>query len=178
MSIPDDTGPAPDSLFGGSLEKFLERLVAVVLFAMMAMVFADVFARYLFSAPIPGGFELTEVMMGALVFCGLPLATAREEHVTIGLLDGLFRGPARRVRQTVLNLIGAGGAATLGWHLWLEAGKLAEWGDYTAYLNIPIAPIVYLFAMMAGLSAAAFLMLAFQHATGRRHHAEHHGGEL
>ena len=54
---------------------------AVLLFAMMVLTFVDVWGRYFFNSPVPGGFEVTELMMAALIFAGLPLATgARRAH--------------------------------------------------------------------------------------------------
>lgn len=156
----------------------LEGFVAIVLFAMMILVFIDVFARYLFAAPIPGGFELTELLLGTLIFAGLPLATMGEQHITIGLLDGLLGAASKRVQRTLINLLSSGVLAVLAWRLWEEAVKLADWGDYTAHLNIPLAPFIYVFAGMSGLAAAALLVLAWQYALDRRLGGGQQGGEF
>ncbi|SVA02719.1 uncharacterized protein METZ01_LOCUS55573, partial [marine metagenome] len=45
------------------LDKALGFLAASVLMLLMIITFFDVLGRYLFSAPLPGAFELTEIMM-------------------------------------------------------------------------------------------------------------------
>jgi len=162
--------PAPSSFLTAlarRLEQGLSLLVAVNLFAMMLLVFVDVLGRYLLAAPLPGAFELTELAMGTLIFAALPLATIRQQHVTIGLLDGLFRGAARRVRRILLDLVGAAALIGLARVLWAEGRKLAQWGDYTAYLHVPLAPVVLFMAVMSGLAGLILLGLALLHALGR-----------
>ena len=171
-----DASRGRKSFAGRLAERLLEWFVAIILFAMMVLVFVDVVARYVFSAPLAGSFELTELMMGALIFAALPLATLREEHIVIGLLDELPGEGARRIRQALLNLVAAAALGVLASRLWAEAEKLAGWGDYTAHLNIPLAPLVYLFAVMSGLAAAILVVRAWQYgATGRQRGTQRRG---
>ena len=72
----------------------LGALAALVLFAMMMLTCVDVIGRYFFSRPIFGGFELTEMMLAAMIFLGLPLVTLRNEHVTVDVLDSDHAGLA------------------------------------------------------------------------------------
>lgn len=163
-----DASTGENSFAARLARRVLEGFVAVILFAMMVLVFVDVIARYLFNAPLAGGFELTELMMGALIFAALPLATLREEHIVIGLLDELPGEGAHRIRRALLNLVAAAALGVLASRLWAEAGKLAEWGDYTAYLNIPLAPVVYLFAVMSAVAAAILVATAWRYGAGGR----------
>ena len=148
------------------LEVLGGALVALVLFAMMTLVFVDVFARYLFSAPIPGGFEITELLMAVLFFSALPLATAREQHVTIGLIDGLLGPTGKRIQKAVVSLVAGIATGALAWLLWDHAGHISAWGDYTAHLKIPLAPVIYFTALMAAVSAAIQIVLARRHVLG------------
>ena len=133
---------------------------------MMTLVFVDVFARYLFSAPIPGGFEITELLMAVLFFSALPLATAREQHVTIGLIDGLLGPTGKRIQKAVVSLVAGIATGALAWLLWDHAGHISAWGDYTAHLKIPLAPVIYFTALMAAVSAAIQIVLARRHVLG------------
>lgn len=67
----------------------------------------DVIGRYFFSAPLNGAFELTEVLVAALVFAALPLTTERREHVEVDLLQPLSRGPLGRVTDLLVGLFSA-----------------------------------------------------------------------
>lgn len=173
-----DASPGRGSFVRRLGEPVLEWFVAIILFAMMVLVFVDVVARYLFNAPLAGGFELTELMMGALIFAALPLATLREEHIVIGLLDELPGERVHRIRRALLNLVAAAALGVLASRLWAEAGKLAEWGDYTAHLNIPLAPVVYLFAVMSALSAAILVATAWRYGAGVRRRGRQARGDF
>ena len=85
-------------LFPGPLGLWAGRLLGVVaaidLFAMMMLTFIDVTGRKLtgtvaFAKPVYGAYEITELLMGVLIFSALPLVTAREGHVTIDIFDRL-----------------------------------------------------------------------------------------
>ena len=96
---------------------------AAVLFALMVLTFIDVIGRYVFSAPLPSAFELTELSMGILSFLGLPLVSARRGHIAISLVDRLIGRRGRRLQQIVVNLLAALAFAFLTWRMWVEAGK-------------------------------------------------------
>jgi TRAP-type C4-dicarboxylate transport system permease small subunit len=129
----------------------------VLLFGTMAVTCFDVVGRYFLNAPLPGGFELTEVMMAGLIFFGLPLVTARNEHITVDLLD-LVASPRMRWWQEVFaDLVCGGMTALLAWTLWVKAGQVASYADRTEVLHIPLTPIAYLMCAMMALSAAIFL---------------------
>ena len=74
-----------------SVEQWTDRVLgfvaAAVLFAMMTLTFVDVFGRKFFTKPIYGAYEITEFLMGMLIFSALPLVTARQGHVTIDVFD-------------------------------------------------------------------------------------------
>ena len=49
--------------FGSALQTVLGVTSGTVLFLMMAITAVDVAGRYLFNQPLPGGFELTELLL-------------------------------------------------------------------------------------------------------------------
>jgi TRAP-type C4-dicarboxylate transport system permease small subunit len=53
--------------FGVWLEAVLGFTSAAVLFLMMFVTAVDVVGRYVFNKPLNGGFELTEMMLAALI---------------------------------------------------------------------------------------------------------------
>ena len=54
--------------FGRLAERAFNGIAAVILFLLMLLSFIDVVGRDVFDAPLPGGFEITEIMMAALIF--------------------------------------------------------------------------------------------------------------
>lgn len=151
--------PATGLLGAGT--RALQLVAAVLLLAMMAVTFVDVIGRYLFNAPLPGAFELTEVLLALVVFVGLPIVTARREHVTVDLLTGKLPDGPRAVLAWLATLATGAVLALLAWRLATSARDLSSYGDATVYLGIPLGPVAGVMAGLTALSAviAAVLLL-------------------
>ncbi len=78
----------------------------LVLFAMMVLTCVDVVGRYFLSRPIFGAFEITEMLLAALIFAGLPLVTLRNEHVTVDVLDPITPDWLFRIQHVVACALG------------------------------------------------------------------------
>jgi TRAP-type transport system small permease protein len=144
-----------------------------VLFALMALTCADVAGRYLFNSPVWGAFELTEMMLAALIFAALPLVSLRNEHVTVDLFDPMTPDWLLRVQHVAACAIGAVCTAYLAWRLWIRAGNLLAAGETTAQLRLTMAWLAYGMAVLMALTAAALAILALRRP--RRHHVEEQG---
>ena len=68
------------------LRAALAVLGGVLLMALMGMTVTDVIGRYIFNAPLRGATELTELLLAAVVFLGLPAVALADEHVTVDLV--------------------------------------------------------------------------------------------
>ena len=73
---------------------------SITLFVLMWLTVVDVFFRDVFDISITGLFEVTEVLMGILVFAGVPIITAKDGHVAVTLLD-TFVGTRLRIFQKI-----------------------------------------------------------------------------
>lgn len=127
----------------------------------MAVTTVDVIGRYILNWPLRGGFEITELLLLALIFAGLPLVSRADEHVTMDFIDAALgsRGRAllRRFVDIVCGLIVVG----LSYRVWLRADKIAGYGDTTDVLRIPVAPFVYFMAVMVAVTGIVHLIKAF-----------------
>ena len=63
----------------GRAGRILEAIGGAMILAMMVVTAIDVAGRYFLNRPIGGAFEVTEILMGLVIFAGMPLATARRE---------------------------------------------------------------------------------------------------
>ncbi len=149
------------------LTKAGDGLSSVALFALMVMTCVDVTGRYFFNAPLDGATELTQLMMGVIVFAILPAVCFREEHVSVDLLDLWL--PSRWInrRQFILNGLMAIMLSAVAWRVWISADFMVEYGDATEFLGIPYAPITYFIAIMNGAAAIAFLFNAVRYVHGK-----------
>ena len=143
------------------LQRALGVTSALVLFAMMLITAVDVAGRYLFNKPIAGGFELTEILLAALIYCGLPLVSARREHIVIDTFDPMFSRAVKRGLDMVAEVVCAVALAGVGLLIFLRANRVAEYGDTTSVLKLPLAPVVYLMGTMITVAALIHLLLIF-----------------
>jgi TRAP-type C4-dicarboxylate transport system permease small subunit len=138
----------------------LGGFAAALLFFMMLLTFVDVIGRYLFNTPVYGGFEMTEVALATLIFSGLPLVTARDEHVTVDLFDRMIPAAVRHWRDAAIAALCAGLLFVLSYHVWIKAGDTVRYGDVTAILEIPLGPMVYFMSVMVAATGVVYLWLA------------------
>ena len=170
MAAPRDVGWGRGSRFGPLLERGLGVCAGAVLLAMMALTAADVVARYLFDAPIDGAFELTELLLAALIFLALPLTTRRREHVEVDLLEIVASRRLNAAARSAGLLLSAAALAVIAWQLAVQGRKLLDEGTVTNTLELPYWPLAFLAATTVGTSAAIALALALRPGPG--------GGEL
>lgn len=138
----------------------------VILALLMAVTVVDVVGRYVFNAPLPGSWEITKVLMAALIFAALPAVSRFEQHITIDLLDAVTPARAVRARRILINLICAAALAILSWRLWVYAVQTAEFGDVTEYLRLPRAPAVFYMSVFSGLGALVLFANALRYVRG------------
>jgi TRAP-type C4-dicarboxylate transport system permease small subunit len=124
---------------------------------------ADVIGRYLFNAPIPGAFEVIEILMGITIFAAIPVATVKGEHIVVDLLDPIvpasLTSALKRITAVLIGLV----FATLTWLLWELGQRTAESGWVTDTLRIPLAPVGYFAALMTAVAALFALRRLWLH---------------
>lgn len=143
--------------------RWVERAVslgtAVLLLSLMLITVIDVVGRYALNRPLAGAAEWTELAMGLMILGGIFQAAARSEHIRIDLFDHVW-GPARlRLLTASAHLLSGLLLLFIAWRLWAKARELALFGDISAYLGVPLAPLAYVMAGLAALGAVAY---AFQ----------------
>lgn len=65
-------------------------LAAIGLLFMMCMTFADVNLRYWIGQPILGSNEMTEFLLGTIVFSGLVIVSGERSHIVVTLFEPFF----------------------------------------------------------------------------------------
>ena len=141
----------------GWLEVTLGVTSAVVLFLMMMITAVDVTGRYLFNRPVNGGFEITEMMLAALIYCGLPLVSQRREHIIVDTFDSFMAPALKRALDVIADIICAGTLGGLAYLIFRRAMRVAEYGDTTNVLALPLAPVAYLMSVMIVVAALIHL---------------------
>ena len=150
------------SRFDRAVVPALGCVCAVLMFCLMLLTCVDVVGRYFFNRPVTGGFEVTEMLLAALIFAGLPLVTLRGDHITVDLFDTLIPDRLFRVQHVVATAIGVACTAYLAWRLGIRAAELASRGETTSQLGFPVAWLAWAMSVLMALTSAALVVVAFR----------------
>ena len=134
----------------------LGSISCVVIFIMMVLTFIDVIGRYAFHKPIFGGTEVISALLALKIFSGLSVINARDDHITVELIDLRFRRMSTPLAYEIIiqsfsvvamTLI----AAVLLEHAW-EAYMLEKFTEVLELSVFYVSGIVAVFAVVSVLS--------------------------
>jgi TRAP-type C4-dicarboxylate transport system permease small subunit len=153
---------APAHAWERRADAVLGIAASAILFAMMSLTFVDVVARYVFSRPIRGGFEVTELLLLVLIFAGLPLVSHADEHVTMDFIDRRLGPSGQALLGRLIHFVVAALMFFMAWQVWIRAGRVSGYGDATDVLRIVYGPFVYFMAAMLALSGLIHVYKIFE----------------
>ena len=130
---------------------------SAILLLMMALTVVDVVARYVFSRPLRGAFEVTELMLLVLIFAGLPLVSFSDEHAVMDFIDRVLSPRGQRRLERVVQLVNAAFMFLLTWLVWRKADRIWAYRDATDVLRILYGPFVYFMAVTLALATVIHL---------------------
>jgi hypothetical protein len=126
-------------------------LAALALFAIMVLTLVDVSGRKLLNGvgaglagadrAADGGGDLRRPAAGVAAWRARGVRLARPAAAALA-------APRCSRRWSTWFLPAALGA--LAWLMWTKAGQMAEYGDTTAQLKLPLGPFVYLMSVLCG----------------------------
>lgn len=146
----------------GWLSALATGVSAAVVFIMMMITVVDVIGRYVFNAPLFGALELTELLMGLLVYMGLPLATYRREHITISLLTDALPPWLADIQHRLFDVVCGATCGFVAWRMWIYAGRLVRSGEHTQQLQIEVGFVVQAMSVLMWVTAAVFVVNALR----------------
>lgn len=136
-------------------------MAAVALFTIMWLTLIDVTGRKFFNHSLPGGLELTEILMVVVIFGALPLVSLGGEHVVFDSLDHLIPSWIKAIQNRVIEAVNALTFGGLAWLMSQRAQRFSEYGDTTVYLQFSIAPVAWIMAALLVLTALVHLVFVF-----------------
>ena len=141
----------------GNVDALLGVVASAILLAMMLLTVVDVVARYVFSRPLRGAFEITELMLLVLIFAGLPLVSFADEHAVMDFIDRLLGPRGQGWLERAVQLVNAGFMFLLTWLVWRKADRIWAYRDATDVLRIVYGPFVYFMAVTLALACVIHL---------------------
>ena len=146
-----------DHRFGVFLEH-LTRTVAMagglLLIGVMAMTVISVLGRYLFNAPIPGDYEMTELACGVAVFAFFPYGHLKNANIVVEFFTARLHPRLKTALDTVHSLAFTVVAGLVAWRLFVGGMHKLRDGETTLFLGIPIHWGYFLALLGAGLLTA------------------------
>jgi len=153
-----------------SLEALASRalgaVAAAALFAMMALTFVDVIGRYGFHRSIFGAAEIIEQLMMLTVFAGLAFITAKNEHITVTLLETLITRHLDAPQRWASIAMSLGCTILITWEMLEHAIDLLRSGKRTAVLDLPQWTLPMSAALLSAVGLA-LLSVAIVRTRGR-----------
>jgi TRAP-type C4-dicarboxylate transport system permease small subunit len=146
------------------------RLLGVVattaLLAMMLLTFVDVIGRYGFHHSIFGAAEIIENLMIVSIFAGLGFVTAKNEHITVSLMEPLIERTIAMPRRWASIAMSVGCTLLICWQMFVHAIALLKSAAHSAVLDLPkwIEPMS---AAVLSLVGFVLLLIALARTRGR-----------
>lgn len=150
--------------------RFLTRVAAVFLLAMVAINVLDVGLRSGFNAPIFGTHEVVEYFLAAVAFLAIPEAFLRDQHITIELIDQVVPKRVVDVLQALGTLAALVFVGLLAYHMISPAMDFIEFNEVTMDLHLPViwkASLILLGVAVSVIAAAVIFVRDMSAALGR-----------
>jgi len=143
------------------VSNWMAGAASVCLLGLMLITFADVVGRYFFNAPLVFTVEIVELGMGLMLFFGLAMTTLNRGHISVDLITAFLQLYARVWLASFSALIAVIFLGLITWRLWDRAMNFMSDGLATQILFLPVAPVVFVMAIAAGITTvfAVYLLL-------------------
>lgn len=136
---------------------------------MVLIVTGDVVGRY-FGYPVPGAFELNELLIVVVVALGIAYTQAQKGNVAVGILVDRFSPRTQAFFDCLASLVGLAVVIVLGWQTFLHGMMSLRSGEITCSLHIPLFPFKFLIAFGALIWAFELIIDLIRSTSNLRSH--------
>lgn len=150
------------------VQKLWGGLAALLLFVMMIVTCADVTGRYFLNAPLPGAFEITEILLGLIIYAILPLVTISGDQIAVDMFDRFIPPQIRLVQNFIILVIQTVMLSLIAWALASKSLTLIRTNLVTDVIRLPMGYVALLMAVLTALSVLS--LIAFTLFKGRNGH--------
>ena len=148
-----------------SSSRVFNFIAAIILVAMMMLTVTDVVGRYLFSAPILGATELSEVMILSMGALGLAWCAYKKEHIKITLLMNTFPKRLQSALNSFTLFLGFIMSGLIAWRTVLEGFAELNLNAQSNLLRVPLYPFYWLLAFGMAMLAIIIAFNVVEEAT-------------
>ncbi len=138
------------------------QLAQLALVLVMLVIVANILMR-IWWKPMPGSYELVEILGAVILSMGIAYCAVARGHVTVSLLMEKLPQRVQAVVDIIVSLISFTFISAIGWGLLKYAKMTFDRGLETSTLSVPLYPIYFLVAsgmVMLALTAFSELLKA------------------
>ena len=144
----------------GRPARVLSIVAGMMILVMMVVTTIDVIGRDVFNMPLFGAFEMTEILMGLVIFAGMPATTAAREHITVNLIENFVSRRVRFVQAGLGDVLCAAVAGVMAWRIFWRGMGLIEAHETTMMLGIGRGYVALIMAVLLATTALVFAYCA------------------
>ena len=149
---------------------WLARCGSAGLAIMMFLTLFDVIGRA-FDYPITGSVEVTELIMGLMIYLGVGYTTFLRGHIRVDILITNFSPRTQAILDSFTGIVALAITILISWHLFRLASGLLNNNDTTQIWEISLWPFGFVMATASILMVTAIIfhiLISLAVATGRR----------
>jgi len=124
---------------------------------MMFLTLADVIGRT-FNHPIVGTVEVTELIMGMMIYLAIGYTTFLRGHIRVDILIILFSKRVQAILDLITGLIALVFTGLISWHLFIQAASKIEMNDLTQIWELPVWPSAFVMAIASIFLVTSLLL--------------------
>lgn len=120
---------------------------------MMVLTSVDVGCRYLFSAPVPGTLELSEIMLALFGMLGMAYVERNNANVRVEIIEKVMPRKVMLSFDVLTSFLSLSIMILLVWQSWFMGIEEYHYKTATDTLGIPLYPLFFL------LSVSTFILV-------------------
>jgi len=139
---PDDGSHDPENRNGGIVERFTRWLALIgggLLVVAIVLTLVSVIGRYGFSQPLPGDYEIVEIVCAIGVFLFFPYTHVTNSNITAEFFTSGLPERAKRFLDVIHDVVFALVAALLTWRVGSGLADKFLTGETSILIGIPLA---------------------------------------
>jgi TRAP-type C4-dicarboxylate transport system permease small subunit len=139
---------------------WLARIGSIGLAGMMFLTLFDVVGRA-FDHPISVSVEVTEIIMGMMIYLGLGYTTFLRGHIRVDILIINMSPRIQSLLDLITGVIALLIAILISWRLWIYAHSRLVNGDLTQIGEVPVWPYAFIMAFSSMLMVTSLLLYIY-----------------
>ena len=136
---------------------WLARTGSVGLAVMMLLTLFDVVGRA-FNHPISGSVEVTELIMGIMIYLGVGYTTFLQGHIRVDILIINFKARTQAVLDFITGIVGLFITVLISWQLFIQAHSRMTNNETTQIWEVSLWPWAFIMAFASILMVTSLAL--------------------